>query len=49
MEIEEDLCLILNRSKFSQCMINMMKNGVEAMTERRSDGAGFPPGRTYRH
>jgi signal transduction histidine kinase len=33
MEIEEDLCLILNRSKFSQCMINMMKNGVEAMTE----------------
>ncbi|MCI1693790.1 ATP-binding protein [Aneurinibacillus aneurinilyticus] len=32
-EAEEHLFLELNRSKFSQCMINIMKNGVEAMPE----------------
>ncbi|GED13465.1 ATP-binding protein [Aneurinibacillus migulanus] len=32
-ETEDHLFLELNRSKFSQCMINLMKNGVEAMPE----------------
>jgi two-component system sporulation sensor kinase B len=32
-EVEDELWLTLNRSKFSQCLMNLMKNGVEAMPE----------------